>query len=161
VKHVSRADWGAPTALNRGTTVGGVTTDGITIARPVYEAMIAHAYDGAPLEACGLFASPADDPTRITRFVPTDNDAHSAKVYTIPPKAHLKADRDADDDGLIITGVMHSHTHTDPYPSPTDIAQAPDPSWHYIIVSLRDQIPMLRSFHIANGVTNEEPVIID
>ncbi len=122
--------------------------------------MIAHAYNGAPLEACGLFASPADDPFHITRFVPTDNDAHSARVYTIPPKAHLRAERDADDDGLIISGVMHSHTHTDPYPSPTDINQAPDPNWHYIIVSLRDQAPMLRSFRIVDGAVTEESVVL-
>lgn len=120
--------------------------------------MIAHAYDGAPLEACGLFAGPTQQ--RITRFYPTDNDAHSAKVYTIPPKAHLQAERNADDEGLIINGVMHSHTHTDPYPSPTDITQAPDPSWHYIIVSLRDEAPMLRSWHIDNGSIQEETVVL-
>jgi [CysO sulfur-carrier protein]-S-L-cysteine hydrolase len=137
-----------------------VNPNQLTLTRAVYEAMIAHAYDGAPLEACGLFASPVDNLNHITRFIPTDNDAKSAKVYTIPPKAHLRAERDADDDGLQITGVMHSHTHTDPYPSPTDIAQAPDPTWHYIIVSLRDQAPMLRSFHIENGNINEEHVVI-
>ena len=33
--------------------------------------------------------------------------------------------------------MVHSHTHTEPYPSPTDVAQAPDPAWHYVIVSLQ------------------------
>ena len=58
-------------------------------------------------------------------------------MYTIDPKDHLRADRDAEGRGLEINGVMHSHTHTDAYPSPTDVAQAPDPAWHYVIVSLR------------------------
>ena len=40
-----------------------------------------------------------------------------------------------------IIGVFHSHTHTDAYPSPTDVAQAPDPDWHYVLVSLRDTHP--------------------
>ncbi|MEZ5237610.1 MAG: Mov34/MPN/PAD-1 family protein [Microthrixaceae bacterium] len=53
---------------------------------------------------------------------------------------------------------MHSHTHTDPYPSPTDVEQAPDPAWHYAIVSLRDDVPMLRSFRIVQGGITEEPV---
>ena len=51
---------------------------------------------------------------------------------------------------------MHSHTHTDAYPSPTDIAQAPDPDWHYVIVSLRDDVPMLRSYRIIDGTVDEE-----
>ena len=36
---------------------------------------------------------------------------------------------------------MHSHTHTEAYPSPTDVAQAPDPGWHYVIVSLKREAP--------------------
>jgi len=54
--------------------------------------------------------------------------------------------------------VYHSHTHTDSYPSPTDVAQAPDPGWHYVIVSLKDAEPVLRSFGIVDGAIAEEPV---
>src|SRR3546814_19430715 len=62
---------------------------------------------------------------------------------------------------LAIIGVVHSHTHTDAYPSPTDVAQAPDPDWHYVIVSLRDEAPVLRSYRIVDGTIIEEPVAID
>src|SRR3546814_12561359 len=57
---------------------------------------------------------------------------------------------------LAIIGVVHSHTHTDAYPSPTDVAQAPDPDWHYVIVSLRDEAPVLRSYRIVDGTIIEE-----
>jgi [CysO sulfur-carrier protein]-S-L-cysteine hydrolase len=60
--------------------------------------------------------------------------------------------------GLEIIGVMHSHTHTDAYPSPTDVQQAPDPGWHYVIVSLRDTAPMLRSYRIVDGEIAEEAI---
>ena len=60
--------------------------------------------------------------------------------------------------GLAIVGVVHSHTHTDAYPSPTDVAHAPDPSWHYVIVSLRDEAPVLRSYRIVDGQVTEEQV---
>jgi len=59
--------------------------------------------------------------------------------------------------------VMHSHTHTDAYPSPTDIAKADNPlllGWHYIIVSLRDDAPMLRSWLIDGGNIQEEVVVL-
>lgn len=121
--------------------------------------ILAHAFDGLPDEACGLLAGrPGED--RVDLFYPTENAAASAKLYTVAPKDHLRADRDAEDRGLEIIGVMHSHTHTDAYPSPTDVARAPDPTWHYVIVSLRDTEPMLRSYRIIDGDITEERVVI-
>ena len=128
-----------------------------------YAQMIGHAYDGLPLEACGLLAgppSPSDALGRVAVFYPTDNTAESSKVYTVDARQHLRAERDAEDNGHEIIGVMHSHTHTDAYPSATDIAQAPDPAWHYVIVSLRDEMPVLRSYRIVGGKIAEEPVVV-
>jgi proteasome lid subunit RPN8/RPN11 len=56
---------------------------------------------------------------------------------------------------------MHSHTHTEPYPSATDVAQAPDPEWHYVIVSLKASSPMLRSYRIVDGSISEELVLVE
>ena len=111
--------------------------------------MIGHAYDGYPLEACGLLVGQRR-PGRSASS-PARNEAASARVYTIPRKELLRAERDAEDDGLEIIGVFHSHTHTEPYPSPTDVAQAPDPGWHYVIVSLKREAPETRSYRIVDG----------
>ena len=90
-----------------------------------------------PLECCGLLAGRRRATRRrASATCPAGNAAASARVYTVDPRDHLRADRDAEDAGLEIIGVVHSHTHTPAYPSPTDIAQAPDPAWHYAIVSL-------------------------
>ena len=126
----------------------------------VWGEMVGHAYDGLPDEACGLFAA-APGSGRVERFYPCRNDAASSRVYTINPLDHLKAERDAEGRGLEIVGVMHSHTHTDAYPSPTDVAQADNPlleGWHYVIVSLRDSEPMLRCWLLDGGTIVEEPV---
>lgn len=112
-----------------------------------YAQMIAHAYEGYPLEACGLLVGQGN---RVHRFVPCTNEAASARIYTIPPKELLRAERSADDDGLAVIGVFHSHTHSEPYPSPTDVAQAPDPDWHYVIVSLKREAPEARSYRIVD-----------
>jgi proteasome lid subunit RPN8/RPN11 len=53
---------------------------------------------------------------------------------------------------------VHSHTHTEAYPSPTDVEQAPDPAWHYVIVSLRGEAPVVRSYRIVDGNASEEPI---
>jgi proteasome lid subunit RPN8/RPN11 len=125
-----------------------------------YGEMIAHAYDGLPEEACGLLAG---DPRthRTRRFFPCRNAAESSKVYSIDPLEYARTEDAADAAGLTIIGVMHSHTHPDPYPSPTDVEMAFDPAWHYVIVSLRDEAPMLRSYAIVDGTIAEEPVILE
>lgn len=129
----------------------------LTLPRPVHDKMVAHCLDGLPDEACGLLAGDPDT-GGVERCYPTRNVAASAKLYTVDPKEHLLADRDAEASGRSIIGVFHSHTHTEAYPSPTDVAQAPDPSWHYVIVSLRDAEPVTRSYRIVGAQITEEPI---
>jgi proteasome lid subunit RPN8/RPN11 len=131
----------------------------VDLAHGAYAAMLGHAYDGLPDEACGLMAGPLGGEA-VTRFYPSRNLAESSRVYTVDPKEHLRADRDAEDAGLQIVGVMHSHTHTDAYPSPTDVAQAPDPGWHYVIVSLGQDEPVTRSYRIEDGKISEETIVL-
>jgi len=127
-----------------------------------HDELLAHLLGCYPLEGCGLLAGrvEGDGTTEVAWFAPCDNVAASSKLYTVDPRCHLAADRRAEDEGLEIVGVVHSHTHTEPYPSPTDVAQAPDPAWHYVIVSLRDDDPMLRSWRITGGEVAEEPVVV-
>jgi proteasome lid subunit RPN8/RPN11 len=122
--------------------------------------MVAHALDDLPNEACGLLAA-APGSEKLERVYRCRNASASSRLYEVEPLDHLKADRDAESRGLEIVGVYHSHTHTSAYPSPTDVAQAPDPSWHYVIVSLREPEPVLRSYRIVDGVVTEEPVVVE
>ena len=95
----------------------------------------------------------------VREVYPAGNAARSARLYTVEPKDLLAADRAAEAAGWSLIGVWHSHTHTMAYPSPTDIDQAPDPEWHYVLVSLRDAEPVLRSYRIVGGRVQEEPVL--
>ena len=129
----------------------------LRLAASAYAAIVGHAYDGLPDEACGLLLGDAARDV-VPQFHPTANAAASSRVYSIGPRDYLAADDAAADAGLAIVGVVHSHTHSEPYPSPTDVAQAPDPGWHYVIVSLKRDAPELRSFRIVDGEIEEEPV---
>lgn len=131
----------------------------LEITERVHAEMVALAYDGLPDEACGLLAA-SPGRSSVTRFYPCRNAAESSRVYTVDPKDHLRAERDAENRGLEIVGVMHSHTHTEAYPSPTDIAQAPDPGWHYLIVSLKREAPVVRTYRIVEGIVSEEPITL-
>ncbi len=132
----------------------------LSLTEETWLQMVGHAYDGLPEEACGLLAGRIVADPKVEVFYPCGNVAESSRVYTIDPKDHLRADRDAEGRGLEILGVMHSHTHTDAYPSATDLAQAPDPGWHYVIVSLRQEAPVLRSYRIVDERSSEEPVTV-
>ena len=129
----------------------------LRISRDVFDAICDLAFREYPLEACGLIAGIDGD---AVRFYPCTNLAASAQVYTIDPKDHLRAELDAEDHDWEILGVVHSHTHSEPYPSPTDVDQAPDPEWHYLIVSLKRDSPELRSFRIVDTAITEEPLSI-
>lgn len=134
----------------------------LRIARSAHLDMIAHAISGLPHEACGLLGGRVGSDL-IEAFVPARNADASAKTYAIGADGFLAADRVLEPLGLEVVGVMHSHTHTDPYPSPTDVQQADNPllvGWHYVIVSLRDREPMLRCWLLDGGTIVEEPVAI-
>jgi [CysO sulfur-carrier protein]-S-L-cysteine hydrolase len=130
-----------------------------------YRTIVANAYDGYPNEACGLFTGPmaGGEPTgAVSEARPCRNEADSAIVYRIDGRDHLAAMRAAEARGEEIVGCWHSHTHTDAYPSPTDIVQAQwYPDWVYVIVSLRDDAPMLRAYRILDGNVTEVPIAID
>jgi [CysO sulfur-carrier protein]-S-L-cysteine hydrolase len=132
----------------------------LRLAPDVYTGMVGHCYDGLPDEACGLIAgAPGQDKAVVV--YPTRNAAESSRVYEVDPRDLLRADRDAEAKGLQLIGVFHSHTHTEAYPSPTDVAQAPDPEWHYILVSLKDTVPVVRSYRIVDGNITEEPLVLE
>ena len=144
-------------------SVNGVANDGgatesLSITADVRAAMAELAVREYPLEACGLMAG-APGSNEIVRFFPCRNLDQSARVYTIDPRDHLRAERTAEDEGLEIRGVMHSHTHTEAFPSPTDVAAAPDPGWHYLIVTLRRETPEMRTFRIRDGHITEIPLL--
>ncbi|HUZ21842.1 MAG TPA: M67 family metallopeptidase [Acidimicrobiales bacterium] len=151
------------------TESGGGTAGGALAGQPVGSSelvvgadlraeMVAHCLRAYPEEGCGLLAG---DPATgaVLRLFPTRNAAASSRLYTVDPLDHLRADRRAEEEGISIIGVFHSHTHTDPYPSQTDVAQAPDPSWHYVVVSLRDEVASIRSYRIIGDSITEEPIV--
>jgi proteasome lid subunit RPN8/RPN11 len=130
-----------------------------------YRTIIGHCYDGLPDEACGLFAGPvgADgEPIGvISEARPCVNADASAMTYTVDSRDLLRAGRDAEARGEELVGCWHSHTHTDAYPSPTDVRQAEwYPTWIYVLVSLRSE-PVLRAYRIRAGEISEIPVVLD
>ena len=133
----------------------------LVLPEAVWLEIVAHIYAGLPNESCGLLAGRAaaeGADLHIERFYPCRNDSESAlRVHAQPARPPQGRPRRRGP-GAEILGVVHSHTHTDAYPSPTDVREAPDPAWHYPIVSLRDLEPVLRSYRIVGETITEESV---
>jgi proteasome lid subunit RPN8/RPN11 len=139
-----------------------VRPDVLRLTESQHRTVVASAYDGYPNEACGLFVGTMRDgePTGvITEARPCRNEAASSLVYRIDGRDQLAAMRAAEQRGEDVVGCWHSHTHTDPYPSPTDVEQAQwYPDWVYVLVSLKYDAPVLRAYRIVDGAVHEVPV---
>ena len=135
----------------------------LEISSSVHAQMLGHAIAGLPNEACGLFAGEFGG-DRVERFFPMTNTASSSRIYQLDSAEIMSVERAADDRGLAVIGVMHSHTHTTNYPSPTDVADAarfdPFGVWRFIIVSLKHSDPSLRCYKILGDTITEEPVVL-
>jgi proteasome lid subunit RPN8/RPN11 len=81
--------------------------------------------------------------------------------YTMDPKAMLRAMNDMDDSGSELIAIYHSHTHTEAFPSATDVELAAYPDAVYLIVSLQDDTPVVRGFDIVEGKITERSVFVD
>ncbi|HVA71253.1 MAG TPA: M67 family metallopeptidase [Acidimicrobiales bacterium] len=128
----------------------------LTLRSSHHDAIVATCIRALPNEGCGLLLGTSDG--KVVDVLASANVADSAKVYEIDPAVLLRAYRRVDEEGIDVIGVFHSHTHTEAYPSPTDILQAPDPSWHYVIASLRDSPADVRSFRVLEGSVTVEPI---
>jgi proteasome lid subunit RPN8/RPN11 len=129
-----------------------------------HDRIVAHCFDGLPDEACGLLAgpmTPALEPTgEVTEVYPCVNADASARTYTVDSRDLLRAMRDAEANDVELVGVWHSHTHTDAYPSDTDVRQAMEPGWVYVLVSLKHAEPVVRAYRIRDGAVSEVDVVV-
>jgi [CysO sulfur-carrier protein]-S-L-cysteine hydrolase len=115
--------------------------------------MIEHSESGRPNEACGVLASKNGEVVKVFRM---RNTASSPVRYALDPKEQFAVYKTLNDRGWDLGGVFHSHTHTDAYPSPTDVRLASE-DVPYVIVSLTSAPPMVRAFRILKeNWTDEE-----
>jgi [CysO sulfur-carrier protein]-S-L-cysteine hydrolase len=130
----------------------------LVLPRPLHDGIVAHAREEFPNEACGVLAGQGEEAVAV---YPMRNAEASPVVYRFDEREQLRVFNEIEAKGWEILAFFHSHTHTEAYPSPTDVTQAPDPSWHYVIVSLKREIAVLRSYRIVDGVISEEGVGLD
>lgn len=112
-----------------------------------------------PNECCGLIAAEDGAPVKV---FPMRNADASPVTYRLDGKEQLRVFDEMDERGWDLWGIYHSHTHSEAYPSETDVKLAFYPEARYLLISLADRAnPVLRSFRIdEGGVTEEELTIV-
>ena len=122
--------------------------------------ILVHAREEAPNECCGVVGViPASDaePATAMRVLRARNIHASPKRFEIDGRDVIRAMSEFEEMGWEIGAIYHSHTHTAPYPSQTDINFAAHwPGVEWIIVGLANQAePEIRSYLIEEGVVHE------
>jgi proteasome lid subunit RPN8/RPN11 len=116
---------------------------------------------GYPYETCGLLiGEQARAGIRVQDAIqaPNLNQERPQARYELDPKALLTADRAAQDRGLEIVGIWHSHPDHPACPSETDHAAAWK-EWSYMIFSVTPHgVTEIRSWRLADNKFVEEEI---
>ena len=115
--------------------------------------MIQHAKRDVPNEACGLLAGKGRKVSKVYRMANTER---GGMRYSMALKEQFDAARDMRSQNLEMVGIYHSHPNVRPYPSFRDIQLAMHPECSFVIVSLINGMPEIRSFRIIKGMVTEE-----
>ena len=111
-----------------------------------------------PNECCGLIAAESGSPIKV---FPMRNADASPATYRLDGKEQLRIFQVIDDRGWELWAIYHSHTHSEAYPSDTDVRLAFYPDARYILLSLADRKdPVIRSFWIVDDEVTEEELTV-
>lgn len=117
------------------------------------EEIIEHARKEFPNEACGILAGKEGKVSEVFRMANTER---GAMRYAMALKEQFDIARVMRAKGTEMIGIYHSHPNLRAAPSFRDIQMALHPECSYVIVSLINNMPDVRSFRIIRGVVEEE-----
>jgi proteasome lid subunit RPN8/RPN11 len=127
-------------------------------------AVIAHGEATYPHECCGfLFGSDKGDSRHISEYLSVENrrTENRERRFQIAPEDYLKAERYADEHGLELLGIYHSHPDHPAIPSEHDRRQAM-PFFSYFIVSvMKGEGLVLRSWLLDKDFQFQEELITE
>ena len=131
------------------------------IERALLEEIVAHAREEYDAECCGMvaYANDTEGPPRAVRVHRATNIFTSRKRFEIDGREVLHTMNEFEDEGWELGAIYHSHTHTEPFPSQTDINFAANwPGLEWVIVGLGGDQPHVRCFQIEGGEVREVPL---
>jgi proteasome lid subunit RPN8/RPN11 len=121
----------------------------VRIAQDLLDQLVEHARSEAPNECCGIVVVRDDTAQSVQRA----RNMHASPLkFEIDHADQIRLFREFGD----FECIYHSHTRTDPYPSPTDVnfaARWPGVQW--LIVGVKDAEAEIRLYDIEGGDIRE------
>jgi len=132
----------------------------IRIPKFIYEKMVDHAKKEWPLECCGILSGREKT---VEKAYELTNEERSSVRYSMSPREQVRVFEEMEKESIDMIAVYHSHPHTIPFPSETDVKLAFYPEVASIIISLKEeQNPMVKAFQIGKeAIYLEEIEMID
>jgi proteasome lid subunit RPN8/RPN11 len=132
------------------------------ISKDLLSEIVAHALEDPTIECCGLVAyarTGSDGEQQAVRVHRATNIFASRKRFEIDGKELLGTLSEFEGEGWELGAIYHSHTHTDPRPSQTDINFAANwPGLEWVIVGLAGEEPEVRCYLIEGGEVRDVPL---
>lgn len=127
----------------------------IRIPKTIYQAIIEQAKRESPLECCGILAG--KDGT-VRKVFAMKNEEQSPDRYSMSPREQIKVFEEMERESLEMVGIYHSHMHTIPFPSETDVKLAFYPDVAFVIISLMEEVPLVKAFKIRREAIYPEEI---
>ena len=125
------------------------------IPKPIYNAIVEHARKESPLECCGILSGKDG---AVQKAFELRNEEQSPIRYSMSPQEQLKVFEEMDRESLEMVAIYHSHTHTIPFPSETDVRLAFYPEVASVIISLKEETPVVKAFRIMEDAIYPEEI---
>jgi len=118
----------------------------IRIPRSIYQKMIDHARREDPVECCGILGG--KDET-VQKSFEIKNVESSSVQFLMDPQEQFNAFEVMENSSMEMVAIYHSHPHTIPFPSETDVQKTFDPEMPSVIISLKEKDePVVKAFRI-------------
>ena len=118
----------------------------IRIPKKIFQKMVEHAKKEQPLECCGILSGKGKTVEKIFEL---KNAEESPVKYSMSPLDQLKVFEEMDKESMEMIAIYHSHPHTIPFPSETDVKLNFYPDVSSVIISLKEENPVMKAFRIS------------
>lgn len=111
-----------------------MTMPSTTLPRALVNEMLRHAQSSPTNEVCGLIGACAGLPSRCYQVANVAGEP--TRLFQMDPRGQIEALRLMRERGEQLFAIYHSHPHSPPTPSATDLQEAGYPEVLYLIISL-------------------------
>lgn len=119
----------------------------VRIPKSIYQRMVEHARREWPLECCGILSG--KDET-VEKAFELQNAEGNTVLYSMSPREQMSVFEEMEKESIEMIAIYHSHPHTIPFPSETDVKLAFYPDLVSVIISLKEEgNPVMKAFRIG------------